>query len=479
MDNRNQRPSLLDPKATGGISAQKGIIFQDNYVMASIPSWMAMDGFTSFSQEASGDVEVKFFVPSRLGYEFHLAEVKDHQLTNREFKRILSRFQHLYSMGEHTRFVIVCAGLTDWLRPVANGLRRIQQLDGFYPQEPIMRDAVQDIIKRGKKIGIEEDTVRFLVEHVEIQEDFQATNDDGDGKFRLQWSKHFPECSGISVGVLGNIVNGLRSLISTNKAREITRKEIEDIVHHAVDQNNYELFLRPVDFNIINADIQTATTSKGLPFMWQEFFGGTNRIFPAPQEWTRLHDELEATLGWMSQCRTSKEIRVPKQRLSVSFAIGAVFSSVSGYSVSVIHNGNEWKTNDHPSKNTPGYDFQCHETHGTNDQLIVSIGIIHDIKSEVEEALDQLKVAHMSALHFHGKGAFTSAKQANQAIQKVKQSIRHKLSEIEGRCLHLFLAGPAFFALFLGHYLNAVGSTVQLHERQKVNTYVPTCTIQF
>jgi hypothetical protein len=42
--------------------------------------------------------------------------------------------------------------------------------------------------------------------------------------------------------------------------------------------------------------------------------------------------------------------------------------------------------------------------------------------------------------------------------------------------VHLFFAGPAFLALFLGHRLNAT-APIQCYERVSTGQYVPTCRL--
>ena len=66
--------------------------------------------------------------------------------------------------------------------------------------------------------------------------------------------------------------------------------------------------------------------------------------------------------------------------------------------------------------------------------------------------------------------------QANQAVRKVKSAIEKLSSKTQVRKIHLFLAGPAQFALFLGHRLNTLGE-IQCYERISLNRYVPTALI--
>ena len=68
----------------------------------------------------------------------------------------------------------------------------------------------------------------------------------------------------------------------------------------------------------------------------------------------------------------------------------------------------------------------------------------------------------------------SSASTARRAAAAAKEAITRELSATGARVLHLFLAVPAPFALFLGHRLNAVGE-VQCYEWVGEGSYVPTC----
>ncbi len=58
-------PSLLEPQSCGGDIAKTGFSFQDHYILAQIPVWLAQEGFTAMVQEGIGDVEIKFFTPNQ------------------------------------------------------------------------------------------------------------------------------------------------------------------------------------------------------------------------------------------------------------------------------------------------------------------------------------------------------------------------------------------------------------------------------
>ena len=79
-------------------------------------------------------------------------------------------------------------------------------------------------------------------------------------------------------------------------------------------------------------------------------------------------------------------------------------------------------------------------------------------------------------LYLVSDNVILSAAHTNRAVDKAKQMINDSVAAVGAKKLHLFIAVPAQFALFLGHRLNAMGE-IQCYEYQDANVYVPTCLI--
>ena len=87
---------------------------------------------------------------------------------------------------------------------------------------------------------------------------------------------------------------------------------------------------------------------------------------------------------------------------------------------------------------------------------------------------------YLETRHFQGKQlylfsntALQSDSHTNVAVQKAKSAIQELASKTQAKKIHLFFAGPAQFALFLGHRLNTLGK-IQCYEWIPPNTYIPT-----
>jgi hypothetical protein len=166
------------------------------------------------------------------------------------------------------------------------------------------------------------------------------------------------------------------------------------------------------------------------------------------------------------------------RRLSASVAFGSVFSAVAGFTIDMISRGAAvWSTDAHARHETPNYTLTqtAMRTDGGED-LVVSIGIPRDISVDVELALPALTLATAPALHMSGNAPIVSADQANLALAQLKQHITDAIRLSQAKTVHLFIAGPAFLALLLGHRLNAT-ARVQCYEWVGAATYVPTCRV--
>lgn len=153
-----------------------------------------------------------------------------------------------------------------------------------------------------------------------------------------------------------------------------------------------------------------------------------------------------------------------------------MLSAVAGFSIEMECRGEIWPTDSHPTSETQEYPLQRESFEGVEENLVVSIGILRDIVSEVEGDLGRHGLADSSRLHIKGEIPIASPQQANIAVRTIKELISHAMINNECKQIHLFFAGPAFLALFLGHRLNAT-APIQCYERVSVGHYVPTCRL--
>lgn len=473
---KHEGRSLLEPASTGGDTAQAGFEFQTGFIVYRTAEWISYEGFTEFIQEGISDVEASFFAPGQ-GYVKELCQVKSYRLIASEFWSEIRGFQRIDqgAPGTYGWFTLVSQGLAKELIPLAKDLRRIRDPYRFYESgNAILEHSYLEYVKRVEGCGGTEEEAHFLFDKVLIE----CTYGDActfPGLFQdrlLQWQ---PEYGDLPARCLDGIYQDIASLVRSRIAKPIARNELEQIVQSRVPHTSRPT-VRPVSIHTAGKEESSPCTSVELN--WIDFFGGTSRTFPPAEEWdSRLVSQLVDTRDWITRHRNSRCIHLTgERRLSASLAIGSVFAAVSGFTIELEYRGELWCTGVKPLQSGLTYDLEIHQPTGTGNELVVSIGILRDIRCEVEAYGKSGPLASVPALHIVGNAQITCPEHANVAVRGIKDAICQALVVTGASCIHLFYAGPSHVALFLGHRLNAT-ATVKCYERVSANSYVQTCTL--
>ena len=101
--------------------------------------------------------------------------------------------------------------------------------------------------------------------------------------------------------------------------------------------------------------------------------------------------------------------------------------------------------------------------------LVVSIGILKDISTDVDSFLAGTCLEQASRLNIVGQMPIVCSEQANATVNKFKLAITGAVQSLPAcSTIHLFYAGPIHFAAFLAHRLNAL-APVQCYEWNKMD----------
>jgi hypothetical protein len=445
-----------------------------------IPRLMSMEGFEVIIRESMADTEAKFFVPAR-GYKKEFIEVKDHPVTPVEFWNEIERFKQMDagSPGEYEWFTVKSAGLSQDLHPLANGLRRLRDPYDFYDGSAIMDNSYSDYVRIVTGLGKVEEDADFLFRKVLIDKDLSMARDHGFGLFQQSLQNYLPPYREMPGSVLEAVYGDVSSLVRRKRNQPITRNELEASLRKRVP----EPLLSPRQPVRIHTAIDSRETNVDrtlLRFEWERFFADESREYPSTDVWNgELLRELRATKEWILESRGTKRLALSgNRRLSAALAIGSVFSAVAGFSIEMHYREQIYATDTHAGLGMPFYPLisRAPTEPFTGSHLIVSIGILRDIVSEVDSYLRRHGMVDLPHLHLKGEAAIESPQQANQIVGQIKGLISDALFKTGSSQIDLFIAAPAFFALFLGHRLNATGR-VQCYEWTKTGGYVPTCTL--
>lgn len=476
MSSKKKRPpSLLDPQARGGDTAEGGFAFQENMLVARVPAWLCKEGFSEMVREALGDAEAIFFIPG-LGEVRELVEYKDHRVAPAEFWAEIKRFQDIDggAPSAYQRFVLACPGLSRDVQPVTEALRRVRDPDSFYAgAEEIRASSFDAFVEAIERTGHSREEADFLFSKVDVQSDAPPAEDLVREVFNVSLRRHFPETNRLSGTDMDRAFETLRFLVKSRKNQPIMRAELEQAIWDGIP-DGIRADRRPVRVVTATDNVDQCRMPE-LVFDWQEFFGGRQRSYPPPEAWKRMREELQATRDWIVAAGRPRRVSLGgSRRLSSSLCIGSVFSAVSGFTLDIDYRGDIWRTDEHGG---PTYPWEVERLGGgRRGEIAVAIGILRDVREDVTRFLEsQGRVATLQLI-LRGFEPLAGPAAANSAVAFAKDAISSEMSATGARVLHLFVCTPAPFALFLGHRLNALGE-VQCYEWVDAGTYTPTCRL--
>ena len=478
MDNKDNAPSLLSPEATGGLNAQQGFTYQSNLIVARIPSWLKDAGFTSFISESLGDVEAKFLDPST-GITREFIEYKNHPLGPAEFWKEVSRFIQLDrgAPGVYRKFILASKGISPSVKPILNSLSRLRDTTPFYSDTQVINEQTyKDFLERVIDAGQDQEMADFILAKVWFETDIADAEALPKEKFRESLYRAYPLFEELSGGQINRMYSGLVQLVDSRLGLPIHKNELKRLVWN----NTPPGLNRPqtIQMHTIHNNKKQIFPTDWLVFDWEEFFCEDDRDFPNPQKWrNELLYQLRQTKTWITSNNFSRQIYLSgHRRLSASFAFGSVFSAVSGFHIEVKNRDGIWKTNSYPNAHTNEYRWKEFSTDIDNHtDLYITIGIKVGLQDEVTTFLDN-EHSLGTRIHIKSNLALVSDKHINLAVEKAKEIIFRAIGKHDVNKVHLFLATPSHFALFLGHRLNTP-TPIQCYERKAPNRYVPTCLV--
>lgn len=203
-----------------------------------------------------------------------------------------------------------------------------------------------------------------------------------------------------------------------------------------------------------------------LELDWTRYFDRDDRRVPTAVEWRdELLPQLRSAKKQFAALREGKYIDFRgKISLTAALAVGASFPQVAGFSFRAEQpSGGEtylWRSDASSSSQR----FHTVEDGGrASDDVALGLSIsgsgLGDLKRFVAASAI---TAYLYAEPETGTGhhAIRSAADAVALAQSAKELIRSVRARYGAARVHLFLYGPATFALFLGQVLNAVGTLV-------------------
>lgn len=472
MGTEYQSPALSDAKSLGGAIAQDGFDYQLWDGLTRLLGWLANPAFEELIFEGLEDLEARFFAPQaprqRLLERY---QAKSGNLAPKDVREILATFQAFETAYPalarmHTLVTPRLPPTLDWL---ARDPTRVRKARPFYAPFADVTKASDGQLRKDLAKEFGADLGEFIADSVEISERIMPDRDTGLQAFALSLARTFQHITATprQIEQAFEALSGLaRKSLGVPLRRDVLIGQIEAALGQA-------LFPNPVPRIHVRSD-RNEVDETALEIDASAFSGGS-AAFPAAAQWQdELVTPLDHTARWLRSRSVTRLSIGGSYRLTTAFALGKTLRAASGFELEIETRSGIWSTDDRPRPNETYPEFVISKSSGlAGDRLVVSIGILRDPAGDLVAG---------GVLHSHILSAFMAAPAASgratqAAVSAVKAAVSAAAARLKPAAVDLYFAGPAAFAVALGHRWNAMPQT-QLHEFIAAERrYVPTALL--
>lgn len=464
-------PALTDAKGMGGVIAQDGFSYQLWDGLVRLPAWLANPAFEELIFEGLEDLEARFFAP-QAAPRFRLLEryqAKYGALAPAEVREVLASFfgfEQAFPKAARVQTLV-----TPRLPPTVSWLSRdplrVRRARPFYApfadvaaaSDAQLRDDLVDTY--GDALG------SFVAESVEIAERNLPDRDSAVQAFGLALERTYPSLE-VSSRRKEDAFEALSGIAARSIGAPISRAELLRTAEGALGQR----LPLPTSFPLHIRSDRNEADETALEIDASAFSGGGG-AYPDPARWAEdVLAPFDRTARWLRASGVSRVALGGSYRLSTAFAVGWSLRSAIGFELEIPTRDGAWPTDDRPQPGDtePAWRFaEPASLHG--DRLVVSVGVLRDPSGELPGAEGVSSGAVLSA---HLPEPLITARAAQASAALVKRAVDAAAGRLKPSEVELFIAGPAAFAVALGHRWNAMPPT-QLHEFLTAERrYVPT-----
>jgi hypothetical protein len=462
-------PTLTDAKGMGGVIAQDGFDYQVWDALARIPAWILSPVFEGFIIEGLEDVEARFFAPQapalRLLDRF---QAKSGVLSRAELIVVFSSFQTFEATHPQvTRLqTLVTPQLPPALAWIGRDPGRVRRARPFYGPFASVQAASDDKLRQDLIGEFGEDLGGFFADMIEI--DLQPVMDRARAEitFGAALQAAFPE---VDVGPRASktAFGALNDLAAQSRGVMLTRARLIGVLQTALGADlglevRLRLHLRS-DRNEPGEDALEIDAGA---------FSKTDGTCPPPEAWVSdLLAPMERAAVWARQGGRQRLLLTGSYRLSTAFVAGWSFRSANGFELDIATRAGVWSTDSHATAASgPGWTI-AEPAALANGRLVVTVGVLRDPSADVQQALglaaDGLLTATLPAALVDGAAVQASVGQIKTAVSLAAARLRPKQ-------IDLYYAGPAGFAVALGHRWNGMVPTQLFEFLPAQRRYVPT-----
>ncbi|WP_349958091.1 SAVED domain-containing protein [Rhizobium sp. ZPR3] len=469
MTDKQPAPTLTDSKGMGGVIAQDGFEYQIWDGLARLPAWLMNPAFEGMIFEGLEDLEVRFFAPLALhGSVIDRHQAKSGVLKPADIKEIVEGFLHYQKSYPDTArtHILVTPQIPATLAYMANDRDRVRKARPFYDPFVDLKAAF-DAKFRSDVLAFYPDPLGgFVVDFVDFEERNIPDEKAARSLFDSAFHEAFPTLD-LKVSQVRKVFDDLLALAKANHniGSFLTRKILVQCIENAMGES---LPLPPPALHVLSD--RKESNSSMLELDAAAFSAGAG----STADWNEgLLKPLRRTATWFKQQGASRLTLQGSYRLSAGFALGWSFRAATGFDIDIVTRDGVWATDDRPEPGASYPQWDVSDPQVAADVLTVSIGILRDPYGDLVAS----GIPAEETQRFHLSVPVTSAKQMQALVGQVKARVAGLAAKQQLKQIRLYYAGPAQFAVALGHRWNSMPETV-LHEFNAVTReYVATLTL--
>lgn len=462
-------PTLTDAVGMGGVIAQDGFDYQVWEGLIRLPAWLKNPTFEAVIFEGLEDIEARFFAPH--AHEHRLLErlqAKSGDLAPKEVKDVFERFRvferkHPRVCPVHT---LVTPQLPSTLKWVARDAARVRRARPFYAPFIAIRAASDDKLAEDFVAEFGDELGMFVFEGIEVTERPMPSREAALHAFAAALSASFPAVD-FGQRKVAAAFDVLEALVRRSVGSPLLRRELIQLL----ERESGETLIAEGAFPIHVRSDRNGVNEAAVEIDGSAFSGGPGG-YPGAERWcAELTAALDATAAWLRGRGVSRLTLSGSYRLTTAFLLGHAFRSANGFEIEIPTREGTWATDDWPVEEANDWSIvQPVELDG--GVLVVAIGVIRRPSDDLKAA----GVAAEKVLEAFKSTALTGAKPAQAGVAQIKAAVTEASSRLRPQRVDLYYAGPAAFAVALGHRWNAMAPTNLFEFNAVSRTYVPTAS---
>lgn len=450
--------SLFSRSATGGAIARGGFRYQDDYVLLRLPQLLAQGAFDCVVSENLGDVELRFYRPGG-GTRCVAYEAKNHELSLKDFWSEIEVFSGMHNGSplEYVKFGLVCPSFHSQVKPLISMLKILRGRGASLNGDSAYRaEAEAAIVDKVQQLGQSTEMGEFILRRVAFCE---HANGAGQTAFNGLLGRHLPTLRDIRGSQQDAIRLKCIELVQESVHSPVMRTDIERGICDALGTDAQLWLETPTrcssgepaaleleDYRMPTADLDSADRGALSQAKWQAALDAAAEIV------VHIRQSRPRNLVVLSA----------EHRMSTACMLGYVFAATRGLRLTGEHRGFGYKFDDFKRSLGPFFD-ETERAGSRSEDGVVTIAFSPGLPEQVTHSTDGLGLTELPMLVLTARGALASNQDLTAAVEDAKTAMarfkaQHRLARI-----HLFIKGPSFFAMGLGHRLNGLGP-IQLYD---------------